>query len=250
MRLSFGAVRGESLLCPYHGWTFNTAGQCFHMPAHPDTQPPKAACAQRFKVTESSGYVWINAGTDSVAPEVTVAPPAALPVVESVRTLYLPCSIDVALAALLSFPLHAWTQVRTGAVVTPRADRPQADAKLVFDGRLDSTDAAAGRFVATIDATGLAVEFDAGPGEPRYGMRLFPCMPDLCGVHVHVAAPAGSALRDRLNRAVVALRHAFNEGALPASHAHALAAIQAARLRNGQTAHADNPSDEASRCTL
>ncbi|WP_286786205.1 Rieske (2Fe-2S) protein, partial [Pseudomonas sp. UBA3153] len=32
--LSLGAVSGESLACPYHGWQFDAAGRCRHYPAH------------------------------------------------------------------------------------------------------------------------------------------------------------------------------------------------------------------------
>jgi phenylpropionate dioxygenase-like ring-hydroxylating dioxygenase large terminal subunit len=36
MRLSFGFVRGNHIACLYHGWAYDTAGQCRAIPAHPD----------------------------------------------------------------------------------------------------------------------------------------------------------------------------------------------------------------------
>src|SRR5579863_7460264 len=32
-RLSLGKIRDETLICPYHGWTYNEAGQCIRFPA-------------------------------------------------------------------------------------------------------------------------------------------------------------------------------------------------------------------------
>ena len=40
MRLSFGLVRGEDLLCIYHGWRYGPSGACAAIPAHPDLDPP------------------------------------------------------------------------------------------------------------------------------------------------------------------------------------------------------------------
>ncbi len=39
-RLSLGAVLGDRLECPYHGWTYDQSGRCVHIPAHPDQPPP------------------------------------------------------------------------------------------------------------------------------------------------------------------------------------------------------------------
>lgn len=37
--LAYGEVAGESLLCPYHGWTFATDGRCLAMPAEQEQKP-------------------------------------------------------------------------------------------------------------------------------------------------------------------------------------------------------------------
>ena len=34
-RLSLGRVQGETLVCAYHGWTYNQEGRCVRFPAHP-----------------------------------------------------------------------------------------------------------------------------------------------------------------------------------------------------------------------
>ncbi len=60
MRLSYGFVRGDVLLCPYHGWQFeNATGRCRHIPARPDAAPPVAACATAYAITESQGLIWV-----------------------------------------------------------------------------------------------------------------------------------------------------------------------------------------------
>ncbi len=68
MRLSHGFVRGETLACIYHGWTYGVTGACTHIPAHPDMTPPATITATRFEVTERGGVIWIAAKDDPTAP--------------------------------------------------------------------------------------------------------------------------------------------------------------------------------------
>lgn len=60
--LSLGKVRGCKLVCPYHGWQFNAAGQCVHVPAHPDHAPPEKRVVRSFRATEKYGFVWVSLG--------------------------------------------------------------------------------------------------------------------------------------------------------------------------------------------
>lgn len=65
-KLSLGEVRdGEALVCPYHGWRFDGAGQCVLMPAHPDKPPSSRARATVYGVTEKYGLVWVSLGGTS-----------------------------------------------------------------------------------------------------------------------------------------------------------------------------------------
>ena len=59
MRLSFGMVRGDSLVCRYHGWCYGGDGQCRSIPAHPDSDPPKAAKVPAFSAADSQGLLWV-----------------------------------------------------------------------------------------------------------------------------------------------------------------------------------------------
>jgi phenylpropionate dioxygenase-like ring-hydroxylating dioxygenase large terminal subunit len=61
-RLSKGWVAGERLVCPYHGWEYNTAGRCAHIPAHPDQIPPTKAVVKPYHVREAYGLIWVALG--------------------------------------------------------------------------------------------------------------------------------------------------------------------------------------------
>ncbi|WP_312205976.1 aromatic ring-hydroxylating dioxygenase subunit alpha [Pseudomonas kuykendallii] len=61
--LSLGAVSGESLACPYHGWQFDAAGRCRHYPAHPGREPSEQARVRTFHCLEQDGCLWVCPGT-------------------------------------------------------------------------------------------------------------------------------------------------------------------------------------------
>jgi phenylpropionate dioxygenase-like ring-hydroxylating dioxygenase large terminal subunit len=65
--LSLGCVRGESLQCGYHGWTFGGDGACVHVPATPHFVPT-AQIAQRFDVQEMFGMIWVRLQQGSFEP--------------------------------------------------------------------------------------------------------------------------------------------------------------------------------------
>jgi phenylpropionate dioxygenase-like ring-hydroxylating dioxygenase large terminal subunit len=61
-RLSLGAVTGNHLACPYHGWEYAASGQCMRFPAHPEQVPPPKARAFAYVVKEQYGLVWVSLG--------------------------------------------------------------------------------------------------------------------------------------------------------------------------------------------
>lgn len=73
MRLSFGFVRGDSLNCLYHGWTYGTGGACHKIPAHPDLTVPPTIRANTFTSAESGGLVLLHRGRDPGTPPVLLA---------------------------------------------------------------------------------------------------------------------------------------------------------------------------------
>jgi len=62
-RLSLGEIRdGDKLMCPYHGWTYNTEGKCVQIPAHPEQKPPKKAQAFTYHANVKYDMVWVCFG--------------------------------------------------------------------------------------------------------------------------------------------------------------------------------------------
>jgi phenylpropionate dioxygenase-like ring-hydroxylating dioxygenase large terminal subunit len=60
--LSRGEVRGERLMCPYHGWQYDAAGVCRLQPATPTLTPPPHIRLTSFEVRERYGVVWVALG--------------------------------------------------------------------------------------------------------------------------------------------------------------------------------------------
>jgi renierapurpurin 18,18'-hydroxylase len=72
VRLSRGRVKDDKIECAYHGWQFDGAGRCVHIP-HLGSRTTLPNCAVRsFPVVEKHGFVWIFPGdpalSDSTAP--------------------------------------------------------------------------------------------------------------------------------------------------------------------------------------
>ena len=65
-KLSLGTIRGADncacVVCPYHGWEYNSAGECVRIPAHPEQVPPARARVDCFAVQEKYGLVWVCLG--------------------------------------------------------------------------------------------------------------------------------------------------------------------------------------------
>lgn len=64
MRLSYGMVRGNTLTCLYHGWSYNGEGGCAAIPAHPDLEPPKTIKTVKYNCRELAGMIWVSAKED------------------------------------------------------------------------------------------------------------------------------------------------------------------------------------------
>lgn len=61
-RLSLGRVEDCTIICPYHGWTYNEEGQCIRFPAHPDQKPPRTAHAKTYLAREKYNWIWVCLG--------------------------------------------------------------------------------------------------------------------------------------------------------------------------------------------
>ena len=62
-RLSKGFIRNDRVVCPYHGWNYDSSAQCVLMPAAASEKPLKKARAIAHQATEKYGFVWVCLGT-------------------------------------------------------------------------------------------------------------------------------------------------------------------------------------------
>ncbi|SDO59436.1 vanillate O-demethylase monooxygenase subunit [Paenibacillus sp. yr247] len=62
--LSLGKVKGDELVCAYHGWSYNGCGTCTRIPSLPADRaiPPKAK-AFVYACVEVYGFIWVCLGT-------------------------------------------------------------------------------------------------------------------------------------------------------------------------------------------
>ncbi|MEO0396530.1 MAG: aromatic ring-hydroxylating dioxygenase subunit alpha [Cyanobacteria bacterium P01_A01_bin.137] len=67
VELHRGEVHGNNLVCPYHGWEFNSDGQCVGIPYFPEGQKLPCAQARSYPVRESYGIVWVFPGEPQLA---------------------------------------------------------------------------------------------------------------------------------------------------------------------------------------
>ncbi len=77
-KLSLGRIVGGRLECGYHGWQFDAAGQCLHVPALPAFSPPASHCARVYEACEAYGLVWVRLAT-AVGAAPSLTPPSTLP---------------------------------------------------------------------------------------------------------------------------------------------------------------------------
>ncbi|MFT9164992.1 MAG: aromatic ring-hydroxylating dioxygenase subunit alpha [Komagataeibacter saccharivorans] len=61
-RLSKGCIRDNQVVCPYHGWRYNSRGECTLIPAAPRETPMRKARAFSHHVAERYGFVWTCLG--------------------------------------------------------------------------------------------------------------------------------------------------------------------------------------------
>jgi phenylpropionate dioxygenase-like ring-hydroxylating dioxygenase large terminal subunit len=67
-KLSLGSVANNCLVCPYHGWNYDSQGRCVRIPAHPHMPPPLKARAGVYQAREQHGFIWASTGEPSHPP--------------------------------------------------------------------------------------------------------------------------------------------------------------------------------------
>jgi nitrite reductase/ring-hydroxylating ferredoxin subunit len=96
MRMSFGFVRGDHIACLYHGWQYDTAGQCRYIPAHPTLEVPQTIKVPTYLSQEKYGIIWTTTDAALALPDA-----AAAGEVTPVRSLYVDRAADDVLAAFV-----------------------------------------------------------------------------------------------------------------------------------------------------
>jgi phenylpropionate dioxygenase-like ring-hydroxylating dioxygenase large terminal subunit len=59
VKLSHGRVTGELLECAYHGWQFNSSGECAAVPYLADNQKLPNCQIRQYPVQEQDGFIWL-----------------------------------------------------------------------------------------------------------------------------------------------------------------------------------------------
>jgi len=113
MRLSFGFVRGNHIACLYHGWQYDTAGQCRYIPAHPTLDVPQTIKVPIYRVKEKYGIIWTTTAEDVAIPE------AEATEITPVRSLYVDRPIDDVFTAFMAAGM---TSLHTNAGKVVRGD--------------------------------------------------------------------------------------------------------------------------------
>jgi len=60
--LSDGELKGDCVVCPYHGWEYDPAGVVQRIPAHPEKGIPRKARIDSYPTQEKYKFVWVYMG--------------------------------------------------------------------------------------------------------------------------------------------------------------------------------------------
>ncbi|WP_083636897.1 aromatic ring-hydroxylating dioxygenase subunit alpha [Leptolyngbya sp. 'hensonii'] len=61
-KLSLGKVEEGCITCPYHGWQFDSHGNCVHVPQLPEGPISPSYKVEAFRCSARYGYVWVCLG--------------------------------------------------------------------------------------------------------------------------------------------------------------------------------------------
>ena len=199
MRLSLGATTGNSLVCPYHGWTFGPDGHCHHIPAHPQLTPSRAARARIYPVAEQNGYVWVCLG------EPSSSRPHAIAEMSPVRSMYVAADMDMVIAGLMT----CVPQMEPPADGTLWRAFEEAPEWKIGEGVIAHCATDGDRhFEAGMELPGVVscTLSHAGAVAATYRALIQPTDPGACAIHLAVGVPGTAATKLALNRFLVALR--------------------------------------------
>jgi phenylpropionate dioxygenase-like ring-hydroxylating dioxygenase large terminal subunit len=58
-KLSRGWADGNTIVCGYHGWTYDHGGKCVRIPQQPDTATPAGARVPAYRCEAKYGCAWV-----------------------------------------------------------------------------------------------------------------------------------------------------------------------------------------------
>jgi phenylpropionate dioxygenase-like ring-hydroxylating dioxygenase large terminal subunit len=58
-KLSKGCVEGGTIMCAYHGWSYDRSGRCVRIPQSPEAAIPSGARVPAYACVERYGYAWV-----------------------------------------------------------------------------------------------------------------------------------------------------------------------------------------------
>lgn len=112
--LSAGQFKGGNVECPYHGWQFNKAGICAHIPSVLQDQDIDVSRIRvdSYPLREQDGLIWIYMAADPKNPAPMLEPPR-IPMAAAdgkakprfVESQLFPCEVDHAVVGLMD-PAH------------------------------------------------------------------------------------------------------------------------------------------------
>lgn len=165
MKLSFGFVRGDHIACLYHGWQYDTAGQCRYIPAHPGLEVPKTITVSVRRAREAAGMIWTALEEEAGAsPDMPAAPQEET---VPVRSLYLDCPAGAVMEVVKAMPPASFSG-GAGAAEVEALDR--ALFKLTVDDDtllLGLQDIADGRSALHVVIAGPAAGYE-GKGQAHF----------------------------------------------------------------------------------
>lgn len=183
--LSAGSVVDGEAQCPYHGWQYNSSGQCTKMPS---TVQCKGVQVKSLPVVEQDGLIWVYPGVET-PPDV---PPCSRPPpgfeVHSELLIDVPVEHGLLLENLLDLAHAPFTHTSTFAKGWPIPDTVKFNAHKMLSGNwepypIDMSFEAPCMVLSTI---GLA-----RPGQVERGVRASNCQNHLHQLHVCLPSNEG-----------------------------------------------------------
>jgi len=75
VHLSLGYIKDDCIKCAYHGWEYNTQGECVHIPSFPEgEQIPKTARVEKYTTQIKHKAVWVWFGDEGLKDKTEIPP--------------------------------------------------------------------------------------------------------------------------------------------------------------------------------